>query len=61
MNILTNSSEKLNVSIFDVLGKKIVSQTISNNQMDISNLKTGIYLVKITQDNKQTTKRIVIQ
>jgi hypothetical protein len=61
INITSSLNESFKVVIFDVLGKKIVSQTISNNQMDISNLKTGIYLVKITQDNKQTTKRIVIQ
>ena len=61
MTILTNSSENFKVVLFDVLGKKLFSQTISNNQLDISNLKAGIYLVRITQDKRQTTKKIIIK
>ena len=61
MNVLTDSKEDLKVIIFDVLGKKLNSQTVSNNQIDISSLKSGIYLVKISQTNKQITRRIIIE
>lgn len=47
-----------NVSLFNVLGKKVLSS--SKNEINLENLSKGIYLVKIlNQNNKFATKRIV--
>ncbi|MFT7442543.1 MAG: hypothetical protein ACI9Q3_000917, partial [Maribacter sp.] len=34
---------------------------VNNNQIDITSLSTGLYLVKITQDNKSITKKLLIE
>ncbi|NJN50203.1 MAG: T9SS type A sorting domain-containing protein [Polaribacter sp.] len=33
---------------------------ITNNQLDISNLKIGLYILKINQENRISTKKLII-
>ena len=47
--------------IFDLSGKKILSERTSSGKIDISRLLTGIYIVKIELDNHLITKKMVIQ
>ncbi|BAO75910.1 T9SS type A sorting domain-containing protein [Winogradskyella sp. PG-2] len=61
VNISSSNSDEMNIQIFDMLGKQVKNATISNNSIDVSNLNTGIYLVKITQNNASTTKKLVIR
>ena len=63
-NFVTISSailEDINVAVFDVLGKQISSQKLQNNRIDVSGLKSGIYLLKISQNEKTTTEKLVIK
>ncbi len=61
VTVKTKSDGVMQVVIYDLLGKQLKSQNVTNNQVDISGLKTGIYMLKITQANKQVSKRIIIQ
>ncbi|WP_040278072.1 T9SS type A sorting domain-containing protein [Psychroserpens damuponensis] len=45
-----------NTEIFSVLGQS-VSRNTNSSQLDISNLNTGMYLLKISTDNGTITKR----
>ncbi|RLJ62602.1 putative secreted protein (Por secretion system target) [Lacinutrix venerupis] len=51
------------IRICDVNGRKIFTQNILNriNKVDVSTLKTGMYLLQITKDNKTSTKKIIKQ
>lgn len=55
-----NSSEKI-VTVFDVLGKQILNTKTSNNEVNVANLKSGIYIVKIVEDGKTDTQKIIIE
>lgn len=49
---LGNNIEISDVSIYNILGKKVQNVAkINVNEYDVSNLSTGLYLVKITDDN----------
>ena len=61
VNITTTSSEKVNVNVFDILGKKVISQTLNNNTLNVSDLNSGVYIVKLTQNGASTTKKLVIE
>ncbi|MGJ8591876.1 MAG: T9SS type A sorting domain-containing protein [Aquaticitalea sp.] len=61
VNITSNNTSAMTVSVFDVLGKSVLNQTISNDRLNVSTLKTGIYIVKISQDNATVTKKLVIR
>ena len=51
----------MTVSVFDVLGKQVLNQTVTNNRLNVSGLNSGIYIMKISQDNATITKKLVIK
>lgn len=61
VTISSRSNAAINVSVFDVLGKQVLKQTVSNNRLNVSKLNAGIYIVKAEQDNAITTKKLVIK
>lgn len=52
---------KLNVAVFDVLGKQVINTVMANETLDVSSLNTGVYIMKITQGNATSTKKLVIK
>lgn len=60
----TQNEQKLDVQLFDILGKP-VSQKKYSNQMsfvfDYSNLQSGMYFIKVSTGSQQRTFRIVKQ
>lgn len=61
ITITSSNSDVINVQVFDILGKEVKNEVITNNSLDVSSLRTGMYLVKITQNNASTTKKLVIR
>ena len=54
------SNGKLNVAVFDVLGKQVINKTMTSEKLNVSSLNTGVYIMKITQGNATSTKKLVI-
>jgi hypothetical protein len=61
VTITSTNSEVMNVKVFDILGKQVKNEILSNNTLNVSNLNTGVYIVKITQNNASITKKLVIR
>lgn len=61
LNISTDANATKTVAIFDVLGKQVVNTTTSNTSINVSNLTSGVYMVKITEEGKTATKKLVVQ
>ncbi|WP_166426940.1 T9SS type A sorting domain-containing protein [Flavobacterium psychrotolerans] len=60
--ITSNSNEVKSVAIFDVLGKQVVKTTTASNQaINVSNLNNGVYILKITEEGKTATRKLVIK
>jgi len=57
----TNANADKAVAIFDVLGKQVLNTTTSSNSVNVSNLKGGVYIVKITEEGKTATRKLVIR
>ncbi|WP_353778871.1 aryl-sulfate sulfotransferase [Winogradskyella sp. 3972H.M.0a.05] len=55
-NITINSYE-----IYDLLGKKIASNELINNSINVSDLNSGMYILNLYSDSGKTSKRIVKQ
>jgi hypothetical protein len=51
------------VTITDLMGKKIKSQSLSigNNNIDVTNLSKGFYLVTVTSETGSKTQKLVIE
>jgi hypothetical protein len=59
LNITTDLNSTKNVEIYDMVGKKVLVEN-TQGQLDVSSLVTGMYIVKITEDGKTSTKRLAI-
>ena len=58
--INTTANLEKNVAIFDVLGKQVLNTTATES-VNVSNLKGGVYIVKITEEGKTATRKLVIK
>ena len=56
LNIVTEG-EIEDVTIFNVLGQKVMHA--NTNQIDITSLSKGMYIINITTDEGMTTKKFV--
>jgi hypothetical protein len=59
--ITSNSSNSKTVSVYDILGKQVLNAKTSNNAVNVSSLKGGAYIVKITEDGKTDTRKLIIE
>ncbi|MBF8149347.1 endonuclease [Winogradskyella sp. F6397] len=56
------SNVDTNIEIFDILGKRVLKNTISKTStLNLQALNKGIYIVKITQGNSKITRKLVKQ
>lgn len=60
VNISSKESGVKNISVFDVLGKQVISTTLSGEKLDISALNSGVYILKIEQGKASTTKKLIV-
>ena len=55
---LTNAEKA--ITVYDLLGKQVLNTTTSDNAINISNLRGGVYVVKITEEGKTASRKLVI-
>jgi hypothetical protein len=60
---LLSVTEDLNLEVFDILGKRIYKGLITKleSSISVSNWKSGVYLVRISNDKATKTKRFIKQ
>lgn len=58
--INTTANLEKNVAIFDVLGKQVLSTTATNS-VNVASLKSGVYILSITEAGKTATSKLVIK
>ena len=59
--ITSNSGSSKTVIIYDVLGKLVLKGNVINQPLNVSSLNGGVYIVKITEDGKTATRKLVIR
>jgi hypothetical protein len=60
------SGSKIQVNIFDTLGKRVINRSYDNassfeQRINTSSLDAGIYIVKVTDGEASTTKKLIIR
>jgi len=61
LNISSTANLDKNVAIFDVLGKQVINTKVTNNTVNVSSLNAGVYIVKVTEDGKTATRKLVVR
>ncbi|MBF0693806.1 MAG: T9SS type A sorting domain-containing protein [Flavobacterium sp.] len=59
--ITSDSGANKTVSIYNVLGKEVVKANITTQPINVSSLTSGVYIVKITEEGKTATRKLVIK
>lgn len=59
--IETAANAEKTVAIFDILGKQVLNTTTSNNAINVASLYAGVYVVKITEEGKTATRKLVVR
>lgn len=60
LNITSDNNALKTIAIYDVLGKQVVNTTTSNTTINV-NLTSGVYMVKITEEGKSATRKLVVK
>ena len=61
VNIKSNQIGAVQAQVFDMLGKQMIDTTVVNERLEVSSLNAGIYIVKLTQNDRTTTKKLILQ
>ncbi len=61
LNISVPNGETVNVAIYDVLGKQVLAKNEIRENVNVSNLNSGLYIVKLSQGNSTITKKLIIK
>ncbi|WP_203256889.1 outer membrane protein assembly factor BamB family protein [Hyunsoonleella ulvae] len=60
--VSTDSNGIKSIQIFDMLGKQVYAKSIEANEMiKTSNLRAGVYILKVNEDAKVATSKLVIK
>lgn len=61
LNITSDANAAKTVAIYDVLGKQVVNTVATNGNVNVSGLTSGVYIVKITEEGKTATRKLVVR
>jgi hypothetical protein len=61
LNFTTPDNSQKQIEIYDIVGKTVFSQNTSANRIDINMLKAGMYVIKVTSNNKTSSSRLVVK
>ena len=61
LNIISDKNAAMQIQIFDILGKQVLDATVANNTVNIGNLESGIYLVKINEEGVTANRKLVVK
>lgn len=59
--ITTKNNEDKQVTIFDVLGKKVLQTSMSSKELNIANLSPGVYIIKINEAESTATRKLIVK
>jgi hypothetical protein len=60
LNIISPSNELKEISVFDVSGRLVLKTKTENNSIDVSQLKSGLYLLNISSNGSKKISKIII-
>ena len=62
VNIVSVNQQISSVQVFDLLGKEVLSDSqLNNNQINVSSLSQGVYMLKLNTDDNSVLKKLIIE
>ena len=63
-NVFIQSANNINnetAQIYDMEGREVAKLTVSNNQINTADLKTGTYILKIENNTETYSAKIIVK
>jgi len=61
VHITSSNGEAVNVVIYSTLGQQVLTAKALTNELNVSNLNAGMYIVRISQGNATQTRKLIIK
>ncbi len=58
--ITSKSATNKEITIFDVLGKKVLQTVLSAKELNIASLSPGVYIIKIKEHDATATRKLIV-
>jgi hypothetical protein len=56
------NDEKANIQLFNIVGQQVYSETITGSaQVNVANLNSGVYMLKVSQNGSVYTTKVVVK
>jgi predicted extracellular nuclease len=59
--IETSANAERTVTVYDLLGKRVLNTVTSNSEINVASLNSGVYVVKISEEGNTTSRKLVIR
>ncbi len=59
--IKTEAKAPKKILIFDVLGTKVMETTLLREELNVSDLDAGVYLLRVIEQNKVATRKLIVK
>ncbi len=56
----TNTAPK-KILIYDVLGTQVLEATILGKELSLTDLDAGVYILRVYQNNKMATRKLIVK
>ena len=59
--ISTDENAKKQISIYDVLGTQVLETSITGDELFITELDAGVYVLRVFQNNNVATRKLIVK
>lgn len=59
--ISTSNNAPKKILIFDVLGTQVLQTTIMGDELSLTDLDAGVYILRVYQNNKVATRKLIVK
>lgn len=60
LNINSNYKGDINVKVYNISGKEILNRQLTTNTINLSTLKTGVYIISVKQEDINISSRLIV-
>ena len=61
VQIDTNNTLPKTVRVYDLFGNAILERRLTGNTLNIQSLTPGVYMVRVIQQGRSTTKKLIVR
>lgn len=59
--LTSKSTSEKEITIFDVLGKKVLQTLLNSKELSVAALSPGVYIIKIREGEATATRKLIIK